>query len=691
MATSPNMTTDNKYIVYNIDIVQNSQNIANNTSNVTVKVYVRRTNTGYETTGNGTVYVKINGTQYTAGLTTSQVITNKQITIFNKTLDIPHNGDGTKTLETSCYISHSRFVSSPQWQSFNQTLSTIPRASGLFLRNTSNANITAIETNQTLRIAIDRKADAFRHKVFYQFAGMKRELLNTSSSALSTDYVIPTSDLNNIIASTQANAVVLLETYNGSTLIGSTSKNITINVPANVIPTFDSLTASPINAGADIKYGFVQGLSKAKLTINNPRGVYSSNIASVNITGGGYTGSINPFETGTFSTSGNITFNAYVTDTRGRKSATKSVTINVLPYSVPKTLQFNFFRCNSDGSPNEDGQYININARNEYSSLWNGTANQNTHSVRISYKLTSEANYSPIEYMNTYIDTTNTDKSKIIIISNLITGNNLLLAEKTYDIRLQLYDNFRNIEQIKPLATAFVTMDFKAGGRGIAFGKVSEVDNLIEFDVPVKFNKVVSGLPAGGGGASNAFTGSKFSTYAYWGLTDIDGSTGQFIRSTQNGFLPFEPGGASNIGTAGWRFDNAYFITLDAQITNSTQGLYYTSNRNKKENIKYLSDEKTKTNTTEQIILKGIQDIKLAKYNYIDSDNTYLNFIADDLKITNEQFFNLIGKISIDEETGLEKYNISQININGVLLSALKQALLKIEDLENRISILENK
>ena len=49
MATSGNLSTSNKYIKYRIIVTENSTNIANNTSNVTVQVQVWRTNTGYET------------------------------------------------------------------------------------------------------------------------------------------------------------------------------------------------------------------------------------------------------------------------------------------------------------------------------------------------------------------------------------------------------------------------------------------------------------------------------------------------------------------------------------------------------------------------------------------------------------------------------------------------------------------
>ena len=62
MATSSNFSTSNQYIKYRIIVTENSYSVANNTSNVTVKVQAWRTNQGYETYGTGTCYVNIDGT-----------------------------------------------------------------------------------------------------------------------------------------------------------------------------------------------------------------------------------------------------------------------------------------------------------------------------------------------------------------------------------------------------------------------------------------------------------------------------------------------------------------------------------------------------------------------------------------------------------------------------------------------------
>ncbi|MDR1364518.1 MAG: DUF859 family phage minor structural protein [Oscillospiraceae bacterium] len=127
MGTSAEMSTSNQYVKYNISVTQNSQNISENYSNVTVSVYFYRTNSGYKTYGTGNVWCKINGTQYSASISSSQKITNSGITLFSKTLDVTHNSDGSKTLICSAWISIDTPLSSSE-QSYSQTLSTIPRS-----------------------------------------------------------------------------------------------------------------------------------------------------------------------------------------------------------------------------------------------------------------------------------------------------------------------------------------------------------------------------------------------------------------------------------------------------------------------------------------------------------------------------------------------------------------------------------
>lgn len=81
----------------NISITQNSQNIANNKSNITVRVQVTTTGgsyNGYSKPGTCT----IDGTTYDFSHNIPQ---NSTTTIFEKTLDVTHNNQGEKTVYAS--------------------------------------------------------------------------------------------------------------------------------------------------------------------------------------------------------------------------------------------------------------------------------------------------------------------------------------------------------------------------------------------------------------------------------------------------------------------------------------------------------------------------------------------------------------------------------------------------------------
>lgn len=125
MSTSPDFSTSNKYIWYNIDFTQCSQNTANNTSTIRVRVYVYRRNTGYKTWGPGTVTVTIDNVDYSSTITSSQKITEYGIYLFDKTLTVKHNSDGTRRVSVAASITHSQFSSLHHGHTF--ALSTIQK------------------------------------------------------------------------------------------------------------------------------------------------------------------------------------------------------------------------------------------------------------------------------------------------------------------------------------------------------------------------------------------------------------------------------------------------------------------------------------------------------------------------------------------------------------------------------------
>lgn len=68
-------------------------------------------------------------------------------------------------------------------------------------------------------------------------------------------------------------------------------------------------------------------------------------------------------------------------------------------------------------------------------------------------------------------------------------------------------------------------------------------------------------------------------TNGYHGLADPDGNASNWIRTTVNGIIPYQSGGASSIGTSSWRFTNGYFNNIYATAA-SVEGTLTLKNNN---------------------------------------------------------------------------------------------------------------
>ena len=462
MATSNAMSTTNDKIKYKITITQNSQSVANNTSNVTVSVRVYRTNTGYTTYGTGTVYCTINGTQYTDSITSSDKITSSGIVIFSKTLNISHSADGTKTLATSARITHDQFSSSSQ--SYSQKLTTIPRAT------TPTLSASSVNMGASITINMPRASSSFEHTLTYKFGSAT----GTIGSELGTSkaWTVPLSLASQIPNGTSGTCTITCKTYNGSTLIGTKTVSFTAKVPSSVVPSVSSLTVAEAESGLAAKFGaYVQNKSKLKVTIN-ASGSYSSTIKSYKTTIAGKSYSGNSFTSGTLTSSGTVTISTTVTDSRGR-TATKSSTVSVLAYTAPKISTFTTQRANGLGAADDEGTMALARIKFSISSV----GDKNTKSYVVEYKVKASDTWEEAASGSVY-----SYDSNMLLNINLDT-------DTSYDLRLSVTDHFGTVVALAEVATAFTLMDFNSSGKGIAFGKVSEIADQMEINMDMDIHK----------------------------------------------------------------------------------------------------------------------------------------------------------------------------------------------------------
>ena len=244
--TSGDYATSNIYVKMRIQVIVNSQSIANNTSNVTLRLYFRRTNQGYETYGTGTATGGIDGTTYNQAVTPSQKIvysSGNGICLFEKSVTVSHSTDGSKSLSVTGKISIPGANLSSSTQTYTISLPTIPRASSI----TSSVQFYA---GASLPVTVSRANSAFTHKIEVIAGGTSVKTVSGVGS--STTITFTDSQVNTLVskASGGKTAITLkCTTYSGSSQIGSaTTKTGTCLVnPSTVASSVDFIIGNPLS------------------------------------------------------------------------------------------------------------------------------------------------------------------------------------------------------------------------------------------------------------------------------------------------------------------------------------------------------------------------------------------------------------------------------------------------------------
>ena len=374
--------------------------------------------------------------------------------------NISGNADGTKTVTISanftCYTGSGGGGSG--WSvnsSQDVALRTIPRKSSVSMPATSMGSAGTITVN--------RASASFTHTVAYSFGNASGTIVS-KSSLTSISWTPPVLLASQIPNSTSGSCTLTCSTYSGNALIGTSSAIVLLQVPASVKPAIASFTASRVDGSVPSSWGiYVQQKSKSTLSISGAAGAYGSTITGYSITGGGVSSTQSSVTTGFLNTTGPVTFTAKVCDSRGRWSDEETVTIDVVPYSSPWFSSYSTQRCTSAGSASANGAYAKSKVNFAYSSC----GGKNTITTAVYYKRSSESNY-------TSANTAFSNGREFTF------GGGNLSEDHSYDIRFTLTDAFGTVAVIDNLSTASVLMDFKAGGTGLAIGKVSETDDCFE-------------------------------------------------------------------------------------------------------------------------------------------------------------------------------------------------------------------
>ena len=438
-----------------------TQSVANNTSSVTAKVQLVSTGASYtiNSSASKSGSLTINGTKYTFSFSAA-LSGNQTKTIYSKTVTVKHNADGTKTCAFACSAGIKVTLNNTFFDTVSASGSgvfdTIPRAT------TPTVSASSVNMGSSITINMPRAASAFTHTLTYKFGNASGTI--GSGLGASKAWTVPLSLASQIPTSTSGTCTITCKTYNGSSLIGTKSVSFTAKVPASVVPTISSVSVADTNANYAAQFAsLVQGKSKAKFTIK-AAGAYGSTIKTYKTTieGKNYSGA-EP-TTAILTGSGNVTAKIIVTDSRGR-TATADKTFFLIPYAAPKITVLEGFRSDSLGAENYEG----TNAKITVAYIIAAANNKNTSNYKLEYKLQTDTVWTALESGTGYS-----------LSKELITGA-VFNIDSAYDIRLIISDYFGSVTKTFQLPTAFTLVDFNASGRAVAFGKVSEKAEGIEF------------------------------------------------------------------------------------------------------------------------------------------------------------------------------------------------------------------
>lgn len=423
---------------------------------------------------NCSAYVDLNGKRLNWTGRPSVLNNNSTVMIIDQTITINHNSDGKKS-----FVFSARFIGGGGWspntlnipeRSF--TLATIPLS--------SSVNDNALSGDRRLgslhTLTIDRKSSSFTHQVWYRVFGS--EWIDLGKNHATSVSFVPNTDLARYNTKAKSGTMdICVRTYNGTTQIGNDvySNGWYFEIPESVKPTFSGLTLTDMNtATRQLLNGnnFLQIISDIQVNFNNASGAYGSTITGyrAEIVNKKNSVSENGGRLGMMNFNGSATIRAYVTDSRGRRSDTKDITINIIEYFAP-SLSFSAIRTRE--RPNT----IQV-VRNAKIAPINLSGRQR-NVMELSFRV---AQLGSSNYATDNGSATGTYTSINTLVRSAANMSGNYPANKSFIVIGRLEDKFTSVEFSVTVATESVVMSYDKDGR-VGVGKVAEQGGAGSLDV----------------------------------------------------------------------------------------------------------------------------------------------------------------------------------------------------------------
>ena len=364
-------------------------------------------------------------------------------------------------------------------------------------------------------ITVTRSGSSYTHTISYTF-GEASGTIVTKSAGTSISWTPPLDLARQIPNATQSTGVLRIDTYSGSTRIGSKEYSFTLYVPASIKPTAAlAVTLVNDNSVIDGWQVCVKGYSKLSYTVT-ASGTYGATIQSCRFTfaGKSVTGSSGVVAV---NSAGTFTPSVEMTDSRGRSVSVTGDSVDVYDYNAPTIAQLSVQRCNAEGTIQNEGTYVCVQGAFHVGASVGG---RNGVTAKCRYREIggSWSNYTAIE------DT------------GAVVGGSMP-ATKTYEMEIAATDSIGETKTVYAIIpTAEVALHLREGGKGAAFGKYAEKEALeCAWDAYFDKNAQVDGTLKAG-------TLETVGAATFGGNVSGKWLSGTWLRSTAHSDLGAAPG-----------------------------------------------------------------------------------------------------------------------------------------------------
>lgn len=457
-----------------VTATESEVNIANNTSKVTVTVQLK--SSANQTAWNGysqSLSVRIDGVSVGSKSFTYSIPAWGTATLGTYSRVVPHNSDGTKTARIQVSASGGGDSGSIDK---NLGLTTIARASEVSLTPST------VNFGEVVRIKVHKKSSGFTSTVKVSW-GSGTTVLWNKISWTEGDWTLPRewAPPNG----TTGWGRIIVDTYNGTTLVGTKEARINGSVPNNA--TFNPTANAPTFAEKNTKVStgmsgvWVSGQSKVEYKATFTTRVNATAKSAVfRVVHNGKTYNHTATISGTTATftdsiggSGAHSVQLVLTDSRGRVATSSASSFTAVAYSPPRLTVASANRSASSAT----SLLVSVTATGSSVSA------KNTMTLKIYTKPVSSLTW-------THKHTVTSTNGSIKLTNHVLTG----YAETTsFDVQFELYDELTgSIYSETTIGTTKVLMDaYRDWGMGIGRMYDPNLGGSLQVGGNIYFNSMV--------------------------------------------------------------------------------------------------------------------------------------------------------------------------------------------------------